>query len=1640
MAAPTRPTLRSIVIALLVASLGLPVTGSTVAAAAAPPRPTEERAAAAASQSATTSAGELFFSSPAYSVDETGGSVTVTVSRAPDSQGAVSARIALGDVTTSSADYGAVGAADGFDPNVNSLVHAIAVQPDGKILIGGEFTIVGGEPRLGLARLNPDGSLDSFVANVSRPLGIGVVHTIVVQPDGKILVGGYFTAIGGQPRAGLARLNPDGSLDTFDANLNTDGAYVPALALYPDGRVLIAGAFQTVGGYPRRNIARLNPDATPDLSFDATGVDGGVYAIALMPDGKVFVAGDITFPIEIDYAGFVTRLNADGTHDSAYPISADNAVHAIVPQPDGKVVVGGLFQKIFYGALPTLHSRIGRFRVDGLGDSEFSVPAPDGEVTDLALQPDGKVIAGGDFETLGGQPRAGLARFNPNGSLDSSFDANANSPVTGLALQPDGRILVGGYFTSIGGQPRNHLARLNEYFVTWADGDTSDKTITIPIHDDALEEGNESLTLSLLVPGADPTATLTILDDEVGCTAPFVTQDPIGQSVSYGAGVSFTAAATGSPEPTVQWQENGSGSFENIPGATSTTLAGTAGTAPFLDGVELRAVFANGCLDPVSSSEATLTVTCPPPTVTQSPAAQTVSHGEAVSFAAAAAGTPAPSVQWQYLNEFGEFASIPGATNTTLTGTAGTAPFIDRRTFRALFSNGCSAPTPTTAAQLFVTCPSATVTDEPGDQSVSYGASVTFSAAASGEPAPDLVQWQQNRSGVFVDIPGATSTTLVGTAGAMPFVDGVEFRAVFSYSSGCSGPVTTSAAKLEVATNYGSFSFSSPAYSVEETGGTATITVRRTGGSDAAVSASISHVDATTSHADYAMPTVVDAFDASTNSTAGVYAIATQPDGKILVGGDFASIDGVIRHRLARLNQDGSLDAFAPDLDETVHAIAVLPGGKILVGGEFLTVGGVPRRGIARFNADGSLDSFDPNLDASVYAIAVQPDGKVLVGGEFVDVGGVSQEGIARLNADGSLDASFDPDVPGTVLAIALQPDGKVLFGGYFDHVDGVGRANFARVDANGTLDAFTVQTYGIVRAIHVQADGKIVFGGSFAVFETRDQAYGRAFLARVDADGLISLSDNFAPRPDDRVDAIASQPDGRLLVGGQFTTIGGLQRTRVARLGPDGEIDPSFDVNVDGMAVHAVALQADGQALVGGGFTTIGGQPRRGLARLTNYVVTWAEGDTSDKTITIPIVDDELAEGVESLTLSLQPLVPGSVNSTATLTILDDDLPCAAPEVTANPTSQSASPGAQVSFTAAASGSPAPTVRWQENGSGSFEYIPGATSATLEGTAGTAPFLDGVQVRAVFASECGSATSDAATLTVLDPPAATTTALAASPTTAMHGQPVTLAAAVTSDAATPVGSVEFFDGAASLGSQPLSGGAASLTVSTLAPGTHAAITARYTPSGNFAESTSAPACVTVSTTRYTTTSLVAPASPTVYGQAVVLSVTVAAPAGGTPSGTVKFYDGAMSLGSKTLSGGTASLTVTTLGAGTHALTAVYQGKAQFAASTSPAVAQIITQASTTTTLTSSLNPAPKGQTVTFTAVVSAMAPGGGTPTGQVAFYDGATLLGTGTVMSGTATFKTKKLERGSHTITAVYQGSANHATSTSSVLTQQVN
>ncbi len=384
--------------------------------------------------------------------------------------GTLPAGVTLNATTGALTSTGLSGSSDGtLDPGFDSggtsnIVYALAVQPDGKVLIGGDFMSAAGTTRNRLARVNSDGTLDTSFPN---PAVGGTVRSIAIQPDGKILIGGTFSSVAGQTYGGVARLNTDGGLDPTFPNPNlSSGPGVYAIAVQPDGRILIGGQFSTVAGQSRNFFARLNADGSLDTGFNPNmpggGAGGGgvVNAIAVQTDGKVVIGGDFT-TIAATTRNRLARLNADGSLDTAFNPNVGapgETVRVISLRPDGKVIIGGTFATVAGQA----RRSVARLDPSGILDSTFADPdvQSGGSIHTIAVQTDGKVVIGGDYGTVAGQNRSRLARLNTNGSLDTGFNPGANGTVFALALQPAGAILVGGNYWAIAGGNRSNVARL----------------------------------------------------------------------------------------------------------------------------------------------------------------------------------------------------------------------------------------------------------------------------------------------------------------------------------------------------------------------------------------------------------------------------------------------------------------------------------------------------------------------------------------------------------------------------------------------------------------------------------------------------------------------------------------------------------------------------------------------------------------------------------------------------------------------------------------------------------------------------------------------------------------------------------------------------------------------------------------------------------------------------------------------------------------------------------------------------------------------------------------------------------------------------------------------------------------------------
>ncbi|MBN8482941.1 MAG: hypothetical protein J0L88_15255, partial [Xanthomonadales bacterium] len=313
----------------------------------------------------------------------------------------------------------ASGAIDVAPAVPNDRVNAIALQADGRIVIGGEFDSVGGSARVSVARLLANGTLDpAFVAQVG-PSALGIT-ALGVQADGRIVVTGGFTTVAGQPRDGIARLLADGSLDATFVPPVLGGA-VDALLVQPDGRVVIAGflddASSECGGYC---VLRLGTSGAVDTGFAVTEVVGTVEHLARPADGKVLVAGSFG-ALGTHATYFVGRLGTNGAPDTGFANTAlrSSTITRIVPLADGRIAIAG---EMRWGTAGTSADRIARLEANGARDTSFAEPVLDSLIITAALQPDQRLLVGGMFAQVAGQPRARIARLTVGALPDDVFE------------------------------------------------------------------------------------------------------------------------------------------------------------------------------------------------------------------------------------------------------------------------------------------------------------------------------------------------------------------------------------------------------------------------------------------------------------------------------------------------------------------------------------------------------------------------------------------------------------------------------------------------------------------------------------------------------------------------------------------------------------------------------------------------------------------------------------------------------------------------------------------------------------------------------------------------------------------------------------------------------------------------------------------------------------------------------------------------------------------------------------------------------------------------------------------------------------------------------------------------------------------
>ena len=355
---------------------------------------------------------------------------------------------------------GAPGSADasfkigtGTDGDVRELL----IQPDGKILAAGRFTTFDGIAHRNIVRLNPDGSVDDSFGFQ----GVGPIRAMALQDDGGIFVAGD-SMLRGHPRDHIMRLAADGGVDkTFNYNAKLNFA-IRAVALEAHGNVIAGGDFTTENGKEQNRKMQFGPDGKPDDEYDANVFTSATdLTITRQPDGKILVGGAFT-QFNNANAGHIVRLDGYGTLDRHFNTGtgADGNVAAIAVQKDGAILIAGNFSNV--NGQPYAH--LARLNPDGTVDVTFAIGAgADKNVRAVAVQPDGKILVAGDFMNFANVPCRYIVRLNADGSVDKSFDtgSGASGPIGCIAVQPDGKIVLGGNFTRFNGGNYAGIVRLN---------------------------------------------------------------------------------------------------------------------------------------------------------------------------------------------------------------------------------------------------------------------------------------------------------------------------------------------------------------------------------------------------------------------------------------------------------------------------------------------------------------------------------------------------------------------------------------------------------------------------------------------------------------------------------------------------------------------------------------------------------------------------------------------------------------------------------------------------------------------------------------------------------------------------------------------------------------------------------------------------------------------------------------------------------------------------------------------------------------------------------------------------------------------------------------------------------------------------
>jgi uncharacterized delta-60 repeat protein len=362
--------------------------------------------------------------------------------------------------------------ADGSNDNTfnigtgfNNRVYSFSTQSDGKILVGGSFTSYSGVSKTAIIRLNNDGSIDNtFNPTISLAPNFSEVRSIIIQPDNKILIGG--NRLNGATNA-IVRLNVDGSTDnSFNIGSGFNGP-IYDMKQQSDGKIIAGGVFTSVSGYNYKNIVKLNNDGTVDTTYTVgSGFSDQVSSIEILSNNDSFIGGYFEFYNQTQNVFNILKTNQYSNIDNDFNVGTgfNLGTNVIVRQLDKKLLIGGYFTTFNGGSF----GRIIRLNYNNSVDTSFSIGTGfNGDVYDIKLQSDGKILVCGGFTSYNGTVSNRIIRLNTDGSIDNTFSIGTgfNQNASLMKIQSDGKVLVFGStfssFTTYSGVSKNRIVRLN---------------------------------------------------------------------------------------------------------------------------------------------------------------------------------------------------------------------------------------------------------------------------------------------------------------------------------------------------------------------------------------------------------------------------------------------------------------------------------------------------------------------------------------------------------------------------------------------------------------------------------------------------------------------------------------------------------------------------------------------------------------------------------------------------------------------------------------------------------------------------------------------------------------------------------------------------------------------------------------------------------------------------------------------------------------------------------------------------------------------------------------------------------------------------------------------------------------------------